>query len=439
MKTQLNPADVGRPACLTGKQWHSRLLDGVVHLIGHAKPRRETVSWSLISRYWPFYGLIFLIGTENFIVSPFIPAMAREVGLAVEALATVVTAYAFTYAFAAPFLGQVSDRIGSRLLIAIGGSVFLAGNVFFAAAPSLGMLQLARGVTGLGGAAAGPAIWSFIAATTPVDLRGGAMGLGMGAFALGQVVGMPVGGLVAGLFGWRWVFGGIGLLMIPLLFAACSNRSGALISTPNKQGRGRFPILAVWNSPAVLLTFLATFLFQVGNLGAYTYLGSLLSAQFSLSTSQIGVIGVLVGGGSLVGSFVGGKLNDHWRTNGGKSAHLAALWAFLLAFAVFATTSGWSLSISLVALTAWFVASGAFVTTQLTLVTLAAPTMRATAISWNNSIMFAGAGVGVWLIGQGLSRGISVGIVALCFGLAAAASTICLARFESAPGKENNS
>lgn len=399
----------------------------------------EMESWSLLSANWPLYGLVFLIGTENFIVSPFLPTIAREGNFAIEAAATLVTAYAITYALSAPMLGALSDRVGRRLLIILGGVVFLSGNLLVGSAYSLTGLQIARAVTGLGGAMAGPAIWAYMADNTAPALRGRAMGLGMGAFALGQVIGLPLGGLAAALAGWRWTFNGIGLLMLVLL-------AGIGLMFVNQKdprrhepaGNSWFSIFSIWRSGPIRLAFGVTFLFHAANLASYTFLGVLLSDYFQQGTGQISTIGIFVGFGSLCGSLFGGKAVDYWRARGGRCSQLVICWALLLGLTVFITTSPFALPVRMAALTLWFMASGAFVTTQQTLLTLAAPTMRATAVSWNNSIMYAGTGAGVWVIGMGLPHGIPVGAFGLCLGVGAAICAAFLARIETRLITERN-
>jgi MFS transporter, DHA1 family, inner membrane transport protein len=391
---------------------------------------------SLIVSFWPLYGLLFLIGTENFIVSPLLPSMAQDTGAEARALASVVTAYALVYACAAPAIAQVTDRIGPRWLITAGAFVFALGNLFFAGAHSLGMLQATRAITGLGGAAAGPAIWAYLAGTSAPHLRGRAIGFGMGSFASGQIVGIPLGGLATDLVGWRAVFTGIGVLMVPLVLAAWISSRAPLEAVDAVRAKAKVRPFAVWTRPQIALAFLVTFLFQAGNLGVYTYLGAMLSAKFQVSAGRIGVLGAIVGAGTLFGAVGGGKLCDYWQSKNYKRAYLAVGWSVLLGLSIFATCRSGSLSVTMGWLLLWFVTSGAFVTTLLGLVTSAAPAMKASAVSWNNSIMFAGAGSGVWLIGMGLKANVSLEFIGPWLGFAAALAALLLVHIEGTKSKE---
>jgi DHA1 family inner membrane transport protein len=392
---------------------------------------------SLLRTHWPLYGLLFLIGTENFIVSPLLPALAQDTGIPVGRLAGMVTSYAVTYAVLAPVLGQVADKIGRVTLIALGGVLFVAGNFAVALGSELSTLLVARGVMGLGGAMAGPAVWAYIADSTAVELQGHAMGMGMGAFSLGQIVGIPIGGVVAELMSWRLAFGGIGMLLIPLIvligLVARSRAHGPSQAFSPASG---IPLFSIWSNATVRYLLAITFLFHAGNLATYTFLGDLLTSTFRLSTGQVGLIGLLVGVGSLIGALGGGKLCDLWRARARRREELVMCWSVTLAAAILVTTYAGVFVVVAVAIICWFVASGAFVTTQQTLLTAAAPEARATAVSWNNSIMYLGTGAGVWTLGATAHYHLGIGVIGAAFALGAAAVATTLNTFSTMVSEE---
>ena len=61
-------------------------------------------------RYAGVFLLLFLFGTETFIVSPLLPTISGDIGVSETAAAQSVTAYVLVYAVTAPFLGLLSDR-----------------------------------------------------------------------------------------------------------------------------------------------------------------------------------------------------------------------------------------------------------------------------------------------------------------------------------------
>jgi DHA1 family inner membrane transport protein len=364
----------------------------------------------------------------------------------VAVLAFAVTAYSIAYAVTAPVLGSVSDRFGPVRLIAGGAALFIVGNWLVAAAATVGFLEAARALTGLGGAVAGPAIWAYIATDATPTTRGQAIGLGMGAFSLGQVAGIPAGGLIAHVADWRTALIGIGVAMVPLAVAAFFMPTLISPSAPaslpvlkpaptrlaTQPALGWFGFLTVWKSRAVAHALTVNLVFQAANLACYTFLGALLAERYQLTTTQIAGMGVLVGCGSFVGAMLGGRLNDRMRAGGGKSAQLQVIWAGLLGVSIFTATGDVPVGVAMLGIACWFVASGAFVTTQTALLTVLAPTRRATVVSWNNSLMHGGAALGVMAIGWGAPLGVTVGGAGVGFALLAVALAALLIPVESA-------
>lgn len=342
------------------------------------------------------YLALFLIGTETFLVSPLLPAIAKSYHVSADSAAMSVASYVLCYAVSAPLLGSLCDRYGRRRFVLLGSTIFLIGNLTAAIAPGLIFLILARAIAGIGGATAGPAIWAYLGETSSPETRGRAIGIGMSCFSLGQVLGVPLGGLIAGVSSWHYAFAAVGfglLITLPLMTR--------LAPTPGKPGAA--PLAGLWSiwvrrdSGQIRHALSITFLFQAASLGSYTYLGTLLVSSFHLRVGEIGLTGILVGAGSVAGSMLGGHLGAADRS--ARLAKLLVLWSLLLAVSLAVAAESGELVLTLVAVLAWFVASGGFVTNQQTLLVSAAPDSRAASASWNNTAMYVGTAVGVWIIG----------------------------------------
>jgi DHA1 family inner membrane transport protein len=342
------------------------------------------------------YLALFLIGTETFLVSPLLPAIAGSYHVPTGSAATSVTSYVLCYAVSAPLLGTLCDRFGRRRFILLGSAIFLTGNLVAAVAPSLVFLILARAVAGVGGATAGPAIWAYLGETSSPETRGRAIGIGMACFSLGQVLGVPLGGLIAAASSWHYAFAAVGfglLATLPL--------TARLQPTPGNPGAAPLSgLLSIWvrsDAREIRQALSVTLLFQAASLGAYTYLGTLLATSFHLRVGVIGLTGILVGAGSVAGSMLGGHLGTADR--GDRLAKLLALWSLLLACSLAVVAESGVLALTMLAVVTWFIASGGFVTNQQTLLVSAAPDRRAASASWNNTAMYVGTAAGVWLVG----------------------------------------
>ncbi|MEU8922028.1 MFS transporter [Kitasatospora sp. NPDC048545] len=379
-------------------------------------------------RYAGVFLLLFLFGTETFLVSPLLPTIADSVRTSEAAAASSVTAYVLVYAVAAPFLGLSSDRFGRRRTLLVGTLLFVLSNAAAALSTGLTLLVVSRAVAGLAAAAAGPAIWAHIAETAPEAVRGRALGLAMALFSCGQVIGVPLGGFLAGLAGWRSAFWALAVgtaAAVPLLLRQVG---GGPAGAPTPRVGAVRAILAGWADPTLRRALLVNTVFNTANLGAYTFLGALLVQRFDLSVQALGLVGVLVGAGSMAGSLVGGRLGDRARTAGRSDLPLLPLWGVLLAVGIAVTAEGPGLVLALAGVTVWFLASGGFVTDQQTLAGTIAPELRATSSAWLTSTMYAGTGVGAWAVGtfgdvaQGtLLVGAGLALLAALGGLAVSA------------------
>ncbi len=237
---------------------------------------------------------------------------------------------------------------------------------------------------------------------------------------------MPLGGLLAGVAGWRSAFWALTVgtaAAVPLLLRQVGPAAGQGVPVGAVRG-----VLAAWRVPSLRDALLVNTAFHAANLGAYTFLGALLVDRFDLSVEALGLVGVLVGAGSVAGSLLGGRLGDRFRAAGRTDLPLLGLWGLLLAAGIAVAAKGPGLVVALAGITLWFVASGGFVTDQQTLAGTAAPELRATSSAWLTSTMYAGTGLGAWAVGA--FTDVSAGFLAVGSGLAllAALGGLLLAR-----------
>ncbi|HUR25664.1 MAG TPA: MFS transporter [Candidatus Thermoplasmatota archaeon] len=146
-------------------------------------------------------------------------------------------AYGLTMAAAQLANGWLSDHVGRRPVLLLGGLLFVAGSAWAAVAGSIGTLIAARLVQGLGGVSS--VAMAAVGETVPAERRTSAMALigipaGLGFF-LGFVLG-PVGEGLVGFRGLFWAMAIIGLVATlplalrglpePLPMLAASRRMG---------------------------------------------------------------------------------------------------------------------------------------------------------------------------------------------------------------------
>lgn len=122
------------------------------------------------------------------------------------------TIYTLIFAVSIPILGKLSDRMGRKQVFILGISLFAVGSIIAAIAPSFSMFLFGRAVQAIGAGGIFPITAAQIAATTPPEKKGKAMGLIGVAFGMGSIAGPFVGGLIVSVLAWQWVF----LINIPI-------------------------------------------------------------------------------------------------------------------------------------------------------------------------------------------------------------------------------
>src|SRR5215471_5819563 len=93
---------------------------------------------------------MFLAALNQTIVATALPSIGRDFR-DFELLPWVVTAYLLTSTVVAPLYGKLSDIHGRRAMVLASIGIFIAGSIACAAASSMIMLILGRGLQGVGG------------------------------------------------------------------------------------------------------------------------------------------------------------------------------------------------------------------------------------------------------------------------------------------------
>src|SRR3974390_1043786 len=114
---------------------------------------------------------MFLGALNQTIVATALPTIGRAFD-DFENLSWVVIAYLLTSTVVAPLYGKLSDIYGRRGMMLVALGLFMAGPAPSAAAPSMLMLILARGLQGIGGGGIIPLSQSIIADAVPPRDRG---------------------------------------------------------------------------------------------------------------------------------------------------------------------------------------------------------------------------------------------------------------------------
>jgi EmrB/QacA subfamily drug resistance transporter len=161
----------------------------------------------------------FMLLLDITVVNVALPDIQRDLGASLSSLQWVVDAYSLMLAAFLLTAGSLGDRLGRRRVFTLGFGVFTVASFLCGVAGDPTLLNLARGLQGIGGAAMFATSLALIGQEFHGKDRATAFGV-WGATVGGAVaIGPLVGGVITEHLGWEWVFFvnvPIGLLAIAL-------------------------------------------------------------------------------------------------------------------------------------------------------------------------------------------------------------------------------
>ncbi len=139
--------------------------------------------------------IVFVDTTFYAAITPLLPHFEDEFGLSKSASGVLAGAYpAGTFVGALPG-GYLAARAGVRATVLLGLALLTVSSVAFAFAGSIAVLDAARFVQGIGGAASWAGAMAWVASAAPRERRGEMIGTTKGAAVAGALVGPAIGTL----------------------------------------------------------------------------------------------------------------------------------------------------------------------------------------------------------------------------------------------------
>jgi len=268
----------------------------------------------------PFYLLITLtlVNTVNWadrqVVPILLPSIKAELHLSDTELGIISgLAFSLIYAVAAFVFGFLADRSSRKWVILFGLVCWSLATAASGLAYSFWSMFAARFFTGIGEASLYPCAMSLLADAFPAERRGRAIGLIGASSALGGGLGIGLGGWLASIVGWREVFflyGGIGLLLIPLLLVMIEPTRSRKPGDEHHDPPQRIVIEAL-TDVRLLAVWIPGMLLMAGGLGWAAWAPAYFVRELGFDVSQTGMIfGVAQLFGGVAGSLIGGRLGD---------------------------------------------------------------------------------------------------------------------------------
>ena len=251
-------------------------------------------------------------------IVPVMPLYALTFGVSASAIGLAVAIYGLARFCLAMPAGQLSDRLGRRPTLALGGLVSAAGSVWCALATGYPEFIVARFVAGAGAGLVLTTGQVVLADITTPERRGRTMAIYQGTFIFAVGIGPFPGGLIAEYWGLAapfWVYGGLGLTASAIAWFAVGETRG--LGTEGAGGRKRPAFITQIRmlSDQVGYLLVCTIAFMNGVVrtgGLFTIIPVLGATMLAMGASEIGLglaLGSVMG---LLAAYPTGMLIDRF-------------------------------------------------------------------------------------------------------------------------------
>ena len=237
------------------------------------------------------------------VIDPLLVQLSVSFGVTVGAASIAATAFLFANGVFVLVHGPFGDRYGKMPVVAIACIGAALCCMLSAISASLGMLTLARFLTGVTGSAIIPLAIAWVGDNVSYEKRQATLARFLTGQTLGLMTGAALGGAIGDWLGWRsvfWVLAAIYILAGGALFVVMRARPD--IARPGERAAGSMigQMLSVLKRPWARTVILVVALEGGVFWGAFTFVGADLHQRFDLGFAAIGLAVAAFGAGGFV-------------------------------------------------------------------------------------------------------------------------------------------
>ncbi|WP_239615555.1 MFS transporter [Cohnella mopanensis] len=251
-----------------------------------------------------FFLIMFMIGTDTFLISPLLPTLQTQFGVSTGNAGWMIGAYTLGSAVFALIAGPLSDGWNRRTVMLCGLLGFSVSTILCGFADSFWTMCLFRLLAGVSAAFTAPQVWASIPAVMPASSISKTMGIAFGGLAAAQALGVPIGSWLAS-GNWSvpfWTIGIASLLLAAVAFILLPDMRPSVRKGERTSILRRY--IPLITSAKARSGFLAYLLLHLGSGTAFAFVGKWLADRFELPIGQIGTVMMFLGLGTLAGSLI---------------------------------------------------------------------------------------------------------------------------------------
>ncbi|WP_353484984.1 MFS transporter [Haliscomenobacter sp.] len=274
---------------------------------------------SALLKFTPYQWLVvailatlqFTIILDFMVLSPLGAQLLAELSITTTQFGLVVSAYAFSAGISGILAAGFADRFDRKILLLFFYAGFIVGTLLCGIAPTYSFLMMARIVTGIFGGVIGSIAFAIITDLFPLEMRGRVMGFVQMAFAVSQIMGLPVGLYFANLFDWHAPFLLIVGISIPMFFLILLRLKPVTLHLALQKDQSAFShLLATVSKPRYLQGFLGTILLSTGGFMLMPFGSTFSINNLGVTFDQLPIIYLVTGVCSMIAGPLIGRLSD---------------------------------------------------------------------------------------------------------------------------------
>ncbi|KAB2389975.1 MFS transporter [Actinomadura montaniterrae] len=248
----------------------------------------------------------FGIGTTEFIINGLLPDLAADLGVGIPAAGLLVSGYAAGVVIGAPLLTMAGARLPRKAMLLALMTLFLAGNLLSALAPSYGVLMAGRIV-----AAFSHGAFFGVGAVVAADLvrpakRASALSVMFSGLSLANVLGVPAGTAIGQALGWRAAFWAV----VAVAVVGLAGVAALVPSRPRPREQSLVRELSVFRQGGVWLALAMTVFGFAPVFTVITFIAPMMTEMGDFSPGAVPVVMGLLGIGLVAGNLLGGRMAD---------------------------------------------------------------------------------------------------------------------------------
>jgi predicted MFS family arabinose efflux permease len=268
---------------------------------------------------WYALWLLFCVNLLNYfdrnLITILIEPIRKELSLSdAQSGMLMGLAFAVIYSVLGVPVARIADRGRRVTVLSVSLALWSAMTTLCGFANSFFTLFLARLGVGIGEAGGLPSTHALVAEYFPPEKRGTAMSIVAVGGSVGLLLGLILGGLLHGTFGWRAAFmiaGAPGLIVAVVLALTLREPSARAQASTLASQNTRDALRELWGRKAYVLLTFGLGIATIGAYGHQTWIPTFLIRSFGLTTAQTGVLyGLASAPAALLGVLAGGILSD---------------------------------------------------------------------------------------------------------------------------------